>query len=59
MGQDVTAFEIWKALFPSYAPGQEMRSQMLMLIGALDCLEDDGNLITERRPDGVLTHHHC
>ena len=59
MGQDVTAYEIWKALFPSSGPGPEMRSQMLMLIGALDCLEDDGKLITERRPDGVLTHHHC
>jgi glyoxylase-like metal-dependent hydrolase (beta-lactamase superfamily II) len=58
MGQDVTAFEIWKALFPSPAPRLEMRSQMLMLIGALDCLEDDGKLVTERRPDGVLAHHH-
>ena len=58
MGQEVTAFEIWKALFPSDAPLREIRSQMLLLIGALDCLEDDGKLATERRPDGVLTHHH-
>ena len=64
MGQDVTAFEVWQALFsvssgnPTETPTSEMRSQLLMLIGALDCLEEDGNLITERRPDGILTHHH-
>jgi hypothetical protein len=28
------------------------------LIGALDCLEEDGHLVTERRADGILTHHH-
>lgn len=58
IGQDVTAFEIWKALFPGDEPLGEVRSHMLLLIGALDCLEDDGKLDTERRPDGVLTHHH-
>ncbi len=58
MDQDVTAFEIWKALFPVDESPVDMCSHMLMLIGALDCLEDDGNLVTERRPDGVLTHHH-
>jgi glyoxylase-like metal-dependent hydrolase (beta-lactamase superfamily II) len=58
MGQEVTAFEIWKALFPANEPLQEIRSQMLLLIGALDCLEEDGKLLTERRTDGVLTHHH-
>ena len=58
MGQDVTAFEIWKAHFPSDEPFSDMRSHLLLLIGALDCLEDDGKLVTERRADGVLTHHH-
>jgi glyoxylase-like metal-dependent hydrolase (beta-lactamase superfamily II) len=58
MGQDVTAFEIWKALFPGNESLDEMRSHLLLLIGALDCLEDDGMLVTERRPDGVLAHHH-
>jgi len=58
MGQDVTAFEIWKALFPANESLDEMRLHLLLLIGALDCLEDDGLLVTERRPDGVLTHHH-
>ncbi len=58
MDQDVTAFEIWKALFPADEGLAELRSHMLLLIGALDCLEEDGNLVTERRSDGVLTHHH-
>jgi len=58
MGQEVTAYELWKALFPAQEPSLEMRTQLVLVIGALDCLEDDGNLVTERRPDGVLTHHH-
>ena len=58
MAQEVTAFEIWKALFPADESLAEMRSHLIVLIGALDCLEDDGKLITDRRPDGVLTHHH-
>jgi glyoxylase-like metal-dependent hydrolase (beta-lactamase superfamily II) len=58
MGQEVTAYEIWKALFPQDEPLGDMRSHLLLLIGALDCLEEDGKLVTERRPDGVLTHHH-
>jgi glyoxylase-like metal-dependent hydrolase (beta-lactamase superfamily II) len=67
MGQDVTAFEIWKALFSPGASSARsevhpdfdvMRSQLLLVIGALDCLEADDLLVTERRPDGVLTHSH-
>ncbi|MFK7898294.1 MAG: MBL fold metallo-hydrolase [Myxococcota bacterium] len=58
MGQDVTAFELWKALFPEEEPFAQMRSHLLLVIGALDCLEEDGLLVTERRPDGVLVHHH-
>ena len=58
MGQEVTAFEIWKALFPVDEPLSEMRSHLILLIGALDCLEEDGKLVTERQSDGVLTHHH-
>ena len=58
MGQDVTVYELWKSLFPpDEAPGP-MRSHLLLLIGALDCLEEDGAVVTERREDGVLTHHH-
>ncbi len=58
MGQDVTAYELWKALFPSDEPMADMRAHLLLLIGALDCLEEDGLLVTERREDGVFTHHH-
>ena len=58
MGQDVTAFELWNALFPNDEPSADMWTHLLLLIGALDCLEDDGLLVTERRADGVFTHHH-
>jgi glyoxylase-like metal-dependent hydrolase (beta-lactamase superfamily II) len=58
MGQDVTAFEIWSALFPKDEPPEVVRAHMLLLIGALDCLEDEGKLETLRRDDGVLIHHH-
>ena len=58
MGQDVTGWEIWKALFPKADPVREMRNRMLMVIGALDVLERSGRCITERREDGLLRHHH-
>lgn len=58
LGQEVTAFEIWKSLFPQDGPYEVMRDQLLLVIGALDCLEDEGKLETARRSDGVLTHHH-
>ena len=58
MGQDVTAFELSKALFPGEKSDADLRAHMLLLIGALDCLEEDGLLVTERRSDGVFTHHH-
>ena len=58
MGQEVTAYEIWKALFPGEASVLETRSHLLMIVGALDCLEEDGLLVTKRRADGVYTHHH-
>jgi glyoxylase-like metal-dependent hydrolase (beta-lactamase superfamily II) len=58
MGQDVTAWEIWRALFPNADPVREMRNRMLMVIGALDVLEDRGLCVTRRRDDGVLLHRH-
>ena len=58
MGQDVTAWEIWKALFPKADPVRDMRNRMLMVIGALDVLEDRGECTTSRRDDGVLVHRH-
>ena len=59
MGQDVTAWEIWKALFPKADPVREMRNRMLMVIGALDVLEDQGLCVTSRRDDGVFIHRHA
>lgn len=58
IGQDVTAYELWKALFPADELSGDMRAHLLLLIGALDCLEEDGLLVTERREDGVFLHHH-
>jgi glyoxylase-like metal-dependent hydrolase (beta-lactamase superfamily II) len=58
MGQDVTGWEIWKALFPTADPLAEMRNRMLMVIGALDVLEEQGRVATRRRDDGVLVHRH-
>jgi len=58
LGQDVTAFEIWQSLFPRDAPYETIRDQLLLVIGALDCLEDEGKLETRRRRDGVLIHQH-
>lgn len=56
IGQDVTAYEIWRSLFPDDEPIGEMRTHLINLIGALDCLEADGHLRVARRSDGVLTH---
>ena len=58
MGQPVTGWELWRALFPKADPLTEMRSRMLMVIGALDVLEADGSCVAERRDDGVLVHRH-
>ena len=58
LGQDVTAFEIWSSLFPQDEPYDVMREHITLLIGALDCLEEEGKIETVRRPDGVLVHRH-
>ena len=55
MGQDVTAFELWQALYPQDESVDEMRTHLLTLIGALDCLEADGHVRVERH-DSILTH---
>jgi len=51
----VTAWEVWQKLFPKADPLTQMRTRMLMVIGGLDVLEDDGRLAVQRRHDGVLT----
>ena len=56
--QELTAFELRSALFPPDEPLEQIRAQILLLIGALDCLEEDGLVVTRRRSDGVLTHRH-
>lgn len=58
LDQEVTAAELRTALFPADEPLERVRSQLLLIVGALDCLEEDGLLTTRRRADGVLTHRH-
>lgn len=58
MGQAVTAYEIWHGMFPNDDIRTEMRDKLLMVIGALDVLEDEGLCVTRRRGDGVLVHAH-
>jgi len=55
-GGGATAWEIWQALFPKADAVTEMRTRMLMVIGALDLLEDEGRVEVRRRPDGGLGH---
>lgn len=50
----VTGWEIWRTLFPKADPVTQMRTRMLMVIGALDVLEDAGRASPARRADGVL-----
>ena len=54
MGQEVTAYELWKALFPADTSAWETHSHLLMVVSALDCLEEDGLLVTARRDDGSV-----
>jgi glyoxylase-like metal-dependent hydrolase (beta-lactamase superfamily II) len=56
MGQEVTGWELSRALHPHADPGHDLKNRMLMVIGALDVLEAAGKCITRRRPDGVLVH---
>jgi glyoxylase-like metal-dependent hydrolase (beta-lactamase superfamily II) len=58
LGQSVTAFELWRALFPNDDPVTQIRTRLLMVIGALDVLEELGQVATSRRDDGVLLHTH-
>lgn len=59
LGQSVSAYEIWRALFPGEDPVERMRTHLLTIIGALDVLEEEGLCVTERRSDGALVHRHA
>lgn len=53
-GGDATAWELWRELFPKLDPETQMRTRMVMVIGALDVLEDAGRACALRRADGTL-----
>ena len=59
IGQWVSAYEIWRALFPGESALAGMRSHLLTIIGALDVLEADGLSVSARREDGALIHRHA
>lgn len=51
---DASAWEIWQELFPKLDPDTQMRTRMVMVIGALDVLEDRGRVAPRRRADGGI-----
>jgi glyoxylase-like metal-dependent hydrolase (beta-lactamase superfamily II) len=51
---DATAWEIWQQLFPKLDPDTQMRTRMVMVIGALDVLEDAGRVRALRRDDDTI-----
>ena len=51
---DASAWETWQQLFPKLNPETAMRTRMVMVIGALDVLEDEGRIVPVRRSDGTV-----
>jgi len=49
-----SAWEIWQILFPRLDPVTQMRTRMMMVIGALDELEAERRVRVERGSDGAL-----
>ena len=55
-GNPVSAWDLWQQLFPKADPVTQMRTRMLMVIGALDVLEAKGEIVTQRDESGVFLH---
>lgn len=55
--RSATAWELWQQLFPKLDPESQMRTRMVMVIGALDVLEDAGRVRALRRDDGAVAFH--
>jgi glyoxylase-like metal-dependent hydrolase (beta-lactamase superfamily II) len=53
---DADAWRIWQRIFPKLDPLTQMRTRMVMTIGALDVLEDRGRFVPLRRGDGVVAY---
>lgn len=49
-----TAWQVWQALFPKADPLTQMTRRMMMVIGALDVLEDEARVVALRTADGRL-----
>jgi glyoxylase-like metal-dependent hydrolase (beta-lactamase superfamily II) len=51
---EASGWETWQRLFPKLDANTQMRTRMVMVIGAFDVLEDAGRIVARRRDDGVL-----
>jgi len=51
-----SAWEVWQSLFPKADPVTQMRTRMLMVIGGLDVLDDEGRVEPRRRDDGIVVY---
>jgi glyoxylase-like metal-dependent hydrolase (beta-lactamase superfamily II) len=51
---DASGWELWRQLFPKLDADTQMRTRMVMVVGALDVLEEEGRVVARRRDDGVL-----
>jgi glyoxylase-like metal-dependent hydrolase (beta-lactamase superfamily II) len=50
----VSAWELWRLLFPKLDPVSQMRTRMMMVVGGLDELEGAGRVRVERSRSGSL-----
>lgn len=53
-GGRVSAWEVWRLLFPKLDPVTQMRTRMMMVIGGLDVLEQRGRVEVQRDSTGAL-----
>jgi len=58
-GGSASAWEVWQILFSTLDPITQMRTRMMMVIGALDELESTSRVAADRREDGALVFASC
>lgn len=55
-GRPVSAYDVWRRVFPKADPVSEMRTRLYMVLGALDWLADQGRVAIARDADGILVY---
>ncbi len=53
---ETTAWQVWESLFPKADPVTQMTKRMMMVIGALDVLEDAARVAVSRSAGGRLVY---